>query len=82
MFVFVAMGFSSTVHRCNFFFNNKKKNFSSCVLQWTKITPCLCCNVAMEVHMILFGKNLQRNRRKVYVCLTNMKFQKTGFQTH
>lgn len=25
MFVFVAMGFSSTVHRCNFFFNKKKK---------------------------------------------------------
>ena len=80
MFVFVAMGFSSTVYRCNFFSN--KKNFSSCVLQWTKITPCLCCNVAMEVHMILCGKNLQRNRRTSYVCLTDMKFQKTGFQTH
>lgn len=55
---------------------NKKKN--NCVLQWAKITLCLYYNVAMAVHMVLFGRNLWWDGRKSHVWETNKKYSKTN----
>lgn len=64
-----------------FFFLFKKKLFKLCTAVG-KLVPYLCCTVAMEVHMVLFGRNLQRSRRKSYVCMTNVKLQTTRFHTN